>query len=44
MNLRTALLDAQQMGEADRLTILAGTSGVALMENAGNAPEAQTKF
>jgi NAD(P)H-hydrate epimerase len=37
MNLQTALLDVQQMGEADRLTVLAGTSVVALMENAGNA-------
>jgi NAD(P)H-hydrate epimerase len=37
MNLQTALLDVGQMGEADRLTVLAGTSVVALMENAGNA-------
>jgi len=37
MNLQTALLDVEQMGEADRLTVLAGTSVVALMENAGNA-------
>ena len=31
----TALLDARQMGEADRLTVAAGTSVYALMENAG---------
>jgi NAD(P)H-hydrate epimerase len=37
MNLATELLDVQQMGEADRLTVQAGTSIVALMENAGNA-------
>ena len=37
MNLQTALLDVQQMGEADRLTVAAGTSVAALMENAGNA-------
>jgi NAD(P)H-hydrate epimerase len=37
MNLQTALLDVQQMGEADRLTVAAGTSVIALMENAGHA-------
>ena len=37
MKLQTALLDVQQMGEADRLTVAAGTSVVALMENAGSA-------
>ena len=30
-----ALLDVRQMGEADALTVAAGTSGIALMENAG---------
>ncbi len=35
LNFRTALLDVRQMGEADRLTIAAGTSGNVLMENAG---------
>ena len=35
MNLSTALLDAREMGEADRLTVVAGTSVSALMENAG---------
>lgn len=37
LNSRTALLEVRQMGEADRLTIAAGLSGVALMENAGRA-------
>lgn len=32
---QTALLDVRQMGEADRLTVAAGTPGAALMENAG---------
>ena len=35
LNSQTALLDVRQMGEADRLTVAAGTPGVALMENAG---------
>ncbi|MEO8615002.1 MAG: NAD(P)H-hydrate dehydratase [Luteolibacter sp.] len=35
MNLRTALLDVRQMGEADRLTTMAGTSTYELMERAG---------
>ena len=37
LNSRTALLDVRQMGEADRLTVAAGTPGAALMENAGAA-------
>ena len=35
LNLKTALLDVRQMGEADRLTVAAGTPGAVLMENAG---------
>jgi len=35
MNYATALLDAREMGEADRLTVVAGTSVSQLMENAG---------
>ena len=35
MNFATALLDAGQMDEADRLTVLAGSSVSLLMENAG---------
>ena len=35
MNFATALLDAREMGEADRLTVAAGSSVSALMENAG---------
>ncbi len=35
LNARTALLNVRQMGEADRLTVAAGTSGIAMMENAG---------
>jgi NAD(P)H-hydrate epimerase len=35
MNFATALLDAHDMGEADRLTVSAGTSVSKLMENAG---------
>jgi NAD(P)H-hydrate epimerase len=40
MNPLTALLDAQQMKESDRLTVASGIAGVALMENAGR-PVAQ---
>jgi NAD(P)H-hydrate epimerase len=35
MNFSTALLDAREMGEADRLTVAAGTSVCRLMHNAG---------
>jgi NAD(P)H-hydrate epimerase len=35
MNFATALLNAREMGEADRLTVVAGTSVSQLMENAG---------
>jgi NAD(P)H-hydrate epimerase len=34
---QTVLLDVRQMGEADRLSIAAGISGPALMENAGRS-------
>ena len=37
MNFQTALLDVRRMGEADRLTIAAGTPAAELMENAGRA-------
>jgi NAD(P)H-hydrate epimerase len=37
MNLQTALLDVQRMGEADRMTVEAGTPVIELMENAGVA-------
>ena len=37
MNFQTALLDVRQMGEADRLTMAAGTPATELMENAGKA-------
>jgi len=35
MNGATAHLDAREMDEADRLTVVAGTSVSALLENAG---------
>jgi NAD(P)H-hydrate epimerase len=35
MNFDTALLTAREMGEADRLTVIAGTSVSQLMQNAG---------
>lgn len=37
INFKTALLDVRQMGEADRLTVAAGTPATSLMENAGQA-------
>lgn len=37
MNFQTALLDVRRMGEADRLTIAAGTPATELMANAGKA-------
>jgi hydroxyethylthiazole kinase-like uncharacterized protein yjeF len=37
MNFQTALLDVRRMGEADRLTMAAGTPVTELMENAGRA-------
>ena len=37
MNGATAPLDVHRMGEADRLTIAAGTPAAELMENAGKA-------
>ena len=37
MNAQTALLDVRQMGEADRLTVAAGTPTIVMMENAGSA-------
>ena len=37
MNGQTALLDVRRMGEADRLTVAAGTPATELMENAGKA-------
>ncbi len=37
MNSLKALLDVQQMNEADRLTATSGISGVALMKNAGRS-------
>ena len=37
MNSQTALLDVSQMSEADRLTVVAGTPSILLMENAGGS-------
>ncbi len=37
MNFQTALLDVRRMGDADRLTVAAGTPAIELMENAGRA-------
>lgn len=37
MNLKTALLDVQQMSEADRMTVVAGATAAELMERAGKA-------
>ena len=37
LNVQTALLNVRQMGEADRLTVAAGTPAATLMENAGKA-------
>jgi hydroxyethylthiazole kinase-like uncharacterized protein yjeF len=37
INFKTALLNVHQMGEADRLTVAAGTPATELMENAGRA-------
>jgi len=37
MNAQTALLDVRQIGEADRLTVAAGTPTIVMMENAGSA-------
>jgi hydroxyethylthiazole kinase-like uncharacterized protein yjeF len=37
INFKTAVLDVRQMGEADRLTVAAGTPAITLMENAGGA-------
>ena len=37
MNVWTALLDVRWMGQADRLTVAAGTPATELMENAGRA-------
>src|ERR1700735_4381642 len=46
MTLSSALLTTAQMGEADRLTIAGGGSGIALMERAGLAvaDEIVTRF
>lgn len=37
MNVWTALLDVRRMGQADGLTVAAGTPATELMENAGKA-------
>ncbi len=37
LNCQTALLNVRQMGEADRLTVAAGSTVAALMQNAGTA-------
>jgi len=41
MNFQTALLDVRQMGEADRMTVAAGTPTIELMEHAGWAVKSQ---
>lgn len=43
LNLRTALLDVHRMGEADRLTVAAGTPVTELMGNAGIAVTGEIK-
>ena len=43
MNLATALLDSGEMSEADRLTVVAGSSVSQLMENAGRGVAEEVK-